>query len=64
MDIQTMALKKLLLLLKKIEWRENNGSYTKTKKPFQKGLACAIRATLELIKDFKLENIEYILTKR
>jgi len=63
-DEQIEALEKFQDLLLKIEWREKNGCYTTTKKPFQKGLLCSIRSTIELFHEMKDEGVKYILTKR
>ena len=63
-DEQIEALEKFQDLLSKIEWREKNGCYTSTKKPFQKGLLCSIKSTIELFHEMKEEGVKYILTKR
>ena len=63
-DDQIEALEKFQDLLSKIEWREKNGCYTSTKKPFQKGLLCSIKSTIELFHEMKEEGVKYILTKR
>ena len=63
-DEQIEALEKFQNLLSKIEWREKNGCYTSTKKPFQKGLLCSIKSTIELFHEMKEEGVKYILTKR
>ena len=62
-DVQMKALEKMLELLSNIEWKEQRG-YTTTKKPFQKGLICAIRSTIALFNEMKTEGVKYILTKR
>ena len=62
-DEQIEALEKFQNLLSKIEWREKNGCYTSTKKPFQKGLLCSIKSTIELFHEMKEEGVKYILTK-
>ena len=63
-DVQLAALEKMLALLKKIEWKDKDGSYKTTMKPFQKGLICTIKSTISLFEELKSEGVEYILTKR
>ena len=54
----------MLALLKKIEWKDKDGVYRKTMKPFQKGLICTIKSTIALFKELRSEGVEYLLTKR
>ena len=54
----------MLHLLENLEWRDKDGNYTSTKKPFQKGLIASIRSTIALFNELKEEDIQYVLTKR